>query len=148
MSAVFIAVQAAVEKKHLAPAVSMLYLAQGLGAVVGIAGSSAVFQAGLRATLEGRLIRLHLDSALRDEVLCRYSRRTQSKFADRSSDHCECCRKCELHISSEGRRHHECHNPVICGWSVVQPFRVTLGVFAGIYLRILAAAIQIVVKRL
>lgn len=67
-SALFIAVQVAVDKSHIAPAVSMLYLAQGFGIVVGLAASSAVFQAGLRSTLEGRLIYLHLDAGVRDEV--------------------------------------------------------------------------------
>lgn len=60
--------QAAVDKSHIAPAVSMLYLAQGFGAVVGIATSSAVYQAGIRSTLETRLIQLHLDASVRDEV--------------------------------------------------------------------------------
>lgn len=67
-SALFIAVQAAVDKAHIAPAVSMLYLAQGFGAVVGIAASSAVYQAGLRSTLESRLIDLGVDANVRDEV--------------------------------------------------------------------------------
>lgn len=60
--------QAAVDKSHIAPAVSMLYLAQGFGSVVGIAGSSAVYQAGIRSTLENRLIQLHIDASVRDEV--------------------------------------------------------------------------------
>lgn len=78
LSAVFIAVQAAVDKSHLAPAVSMLYLAQGLGGVVGIAASSAVFQAGLRATLESRLIGLHLDADLRNKVITHTATRASS----------------------------------------------------------------------
>lgn len=68
MSAIFIAVQASVDKAHMAPAVSLVYLAQGLGAVLGLAASSAVYQAGLRSTLESRLIQLHLDADLRNEV--------------------------------------------------------------------------------
>lgn len=67
-SALFVAVQAAVDKSHIAPAVSMLYLAQGFGGIVGLAASSAVYQAGLRATLEGRLVHLHIDASIRDEV--------------------------------------------------------------------------------
>lgn len=67
-SAVFVAVQAAVDRAHIAPAVSMVYLAQGFGGIVGLAASSAVFSAGLRATLEGRLVNLHLDAGLRNEV--------------------------------------------------------------------------------
>lgn len=67
-SALFIAVQAAVDKTHIAPAVSMLYLSQGFGIVVGIAAASAAFQAGLRSTLDGRLGQLHLAPTLRDEV--------------------------------------------------------------------------------
>lgn len=68
LSAVFIAIQASVDKAHLAPAVSSLYLSQGFGCVVGLAAVSAVFQAGLRGTLETRLVQLHLDAELRDEV--------------------------------------------------------------------------------
>lgn len=56
------------DKSHIAPAVSMLYLAQGFGTVVGLAVSSAVYQAGLRSTLEGRLIYMNLDPGVRDEV--------------------------------------------------------------------------------
>lgn len=67
-SSVFIAVQASVDRSHMAPAISMLYLAQGFGALVGLAASSAVYQAGLRAALEGRLMQLNLDASLRDEV--------------------------------------------------------------------------------
>lgn len=68
LGSVFTAVQASVDKSHIAPAISMLYLAQGLGCLVGLTASSAVYQAGLRATLEGRLILLNLDASLRDEV--------------------------------------------------------------------------------
>lgn len=68
LSAVFIAIQASVDKAHLAPAVSSLYLAQGFGCVVGLAAVSAAFQAGLRGTLETRLVQMHLDAELRDEV--------------------------------------------------------------------------------
>lgn len=73
LSAVFTAVQASVDRAHLAPAVSSLYLSQGFGCVVGLAAVSAVFQAGLRGTLEARLARLGLGGDLRDEVcgLCR-----------------------------------------------------------------------------
>lgn len=46
----------------------MVYLSQGLGAAMGLAGSSAVYQAGLRSTLDSRLIQLHLDTDMRNEV--------------------------------------------------------------------------------
>jgi hypothetical protein len=68
LSAVFIAVQASIDKAHLAPAVSSLYLSQGFGCVVGLAAVSAAFQAGLRGTLETRLVQMNLDAELRDEV--------------------------------------------------------------------------------
>lgn len=69
MSAIFISIQVSVDKAHMAPAVSMVYLAQGLGAVLGLAASSAVYQAGLRSTLETRLLHLHVGAELRDEVI-------------------------------------------------------------------------------
>lgn len=101
-SAVFVAVQAAVDKSHLAPAISMLYLAQGLGGVLGLAGTSAAFQAGLRATLESRLIGLHLDADLRSEVglYCNTRGRTRCRIetpfmcvltTTYPSDYRECC---------------------------------------------------------
>ncbi|ROW07674.1 hypothetical protein VMCG_03348 [Cytospora schulzeri] len=71
LSAVFIAVQASVQKAHLAPAVSSLYLSQGFGCVVGLAAVSAAFQAGLRGTLEARLVQLNLDAELRDEIIAK-----------------------------------------------------------------------------
>ncbi|ROV95903.1 hypothetical protein VSDG_05240 [Cytospora chrysosperma] len=71
LSAVFIAVQASIDKAHLAPAVSTLYLAQGFGCVVGLAAVSAAFQAGLRGTLETRLVQMNLDAELRDEIIAK-----------------------------------------------------------------------------
>lgn len=72
LSAIFIAVQASVDKAHMAPAVSVVYLAQGLGVILGLAATSAVYQAGLRSTLEDRLINLHLDADLRNQVSIAY----------------------------------------------------------------------------
>lgn len=71
MSALFVAVQVSVDKAHIAPAVSMVFLASGLGTVLGLAGSSAVYQAGLRSTLESRLVSLHLDAGVREQVSLR-----------------------------------------------------------------------------
>lgn len=68
MSATFTSVQASVDRAHLSPAVSALFLSSGLGAVVGLAAVSATFQAGLRSTLESRLLLLGLDASVRDEV--------------------------------------------------------------------------------
>ncbi|KAF3762220.1 MFS general substrate transporter [Cryphonectria parasitica EP155] len=68
-SAVFIAVQVSVDKAHVAPAVSTLYLFNGLGCVLGLAAASAATQAGLRATLESRLLQMHLDADLRSEII-------------------------------------------------------------------------------
>lgn len=70
LSAVFIAVQASVDKSQVAPAISALYLASGFGTVVGLAAVSATFQAGLRSTLEARLMDMHLGQELRSEVCC------------------------------------------------------------------------------
>ncbi|KAK2597096.1 hypothetical protein N8I77_012964 [Diaporthe amygdali] len=69
LSAVFIAVQASVDKSQVAPAISALYLASGFGTVVGLAAVSATFQAGLRSTLEARLMDMHLGQELRSEIL-------------------------------------------------------------------------------
>ncbi|KUI57106.1 Vacuolar membrane amino acid uptake transporter fnx2 [Cytospora mali] len=71
LSAVFIAVQASVDKARLAPAVSTLYLCQGFGAIVGLAAVSAAFQAGLRSTLQSRLVEMHLDADLRNEIIAK-----------------------------------------------------------------------------
>lgn len=68
MNALFTAIQVSVDRAHIAPAVSMVFLASGLGTVLGLAASSAVYQAGLRSTLESRLVYLHLDADLRDQV--------------------------------------------------------------------------------
>ena len=69
----FIAVQASVDKSQVAPAISALYLASGFGTVVGLAAVSATFQAGLRSTLQARLLRMHLSQELQSEV-CRFLR--------------------------------------------------------------------------
>lgn len=68
LSAVFIAVQASVDKSQVAPAISALYLASGFGTVVGLAAVSATFQAGLKSTLQARLLGMHLSQELRSEV--------------------------------------------------------------------------------
>lgn len=68
MNALFTAVQVSVDRAHIAPAVSMVFLASGLGTVLGLAASSAVYQAGLRSTLESRLVYQHLDADLRNRV--------------------------------------------------------------------------------
>ncbi|POS71965.1 major facilitator superfamily transporter [Diaporthe helianthi] len=69
LSAVFIAVQASVNKSQVAPAISALYLASGFGTVVGLAAVSATFQTGLRSTLEARLMSMHLNEESRSEIL-------------------------------------------------------------------------------
>ncbi|GAB7355427.1 hypothetical protein MBLNU459_g5939t2 [Dothideomycetes sp. NU459] len=51
-SAVFVGLTAGVERKDIAIAASGLYLSSNLGAVAGVSGGSAVFQAGLRASLD------------------------------------------------------------------------------------------------
>ncbi|KAK7744070.1 hypothetical protein SLS53_003588 [Cytospora paraplurivora] len=71
MSATFTSVQASVDRAHLSPAVSALFLSSGLGAVVGLAAVSATFQAGLRSTLESRLLLLDLDAGVRDEIIAK-----------------------------------------------------------------------------
>lgn len=46
----------------------MVYLMQGFGSVCGIAIAGAVYQSGLKATLDFRLKGLQLDADLRSEV--------------------------------------------------------------------------------
>ena len=67
-SAVFISIQVAVTPDHVASAISALYLATGIGAVVGLACTSAATQEVLRRTLATRLGGLELDDNQRSEV--------------------------------------------------------------------------------
>ncbi len=67
-SAVFMALQVAVEKSQVAPAVSTLYLSSGIGAIVGLASMSAVLQEALRRSLINYLGALGLDPAQQAEV--------------------------------------------------------------------------------
>ena len=69
-SAVFMALQAAVERPQLAPAISTLYLSSGIGAITGLASMSAVLQEGLRRSLVTHLGALDLDPAQQAEVRC------------------------------------------------------------------------------
>lgn len=54
-STLFISVQAAVDPAHSAVAASSLYLASSIGALLGMAGSSAMLQGALRSGLQRRL---------------------------------------------------------------------------------------------
>lgn len=54
-STLFICVQASIDPAHSAVAASALYLASSIGAVLGMASSSAVLQGSLRVILDRKL---------------------------------------------------------------------------------------------
>jgi hypothetical protein len=67
-SALFISLQAVVDKAHIAPAVGVMYLITSVGFIFGLACMSATLQGVLRTGLEDRLLRLGLDVATRGKV--------------------------------------------------------------------------------
>ncbi|KAH8891799.1 MFS general substrate transporter [Thozetella sp. PMI_491] len=70
-SSIFIAVQASVEKRHVAAAVSTIYLFASIGNIVGLASMSAVLQIVLRARLTTSLADLGLDDVQKAEIIAK-----------------------------------------------------------------------------
>ncbi|KAB5585018.1 major facilitator superfamily domain-containing protein [Coniochaeta sp. 2T2.1] len=70
-SALFVSLQAAVAAEHMAPAVSMMYLATRVCMMTGLVSSSATMRQFLRVGLIRRLDGLGLDPRRRDKVLAK-----------------------------------------------------------------------------
>ncbi|KAB5578076.1 major facilitator superfamily domain-containing protein [Coniochaeta sp. 2T2.1] len=70
-SALFVSLQAAVAAEHMAPAVSMMYLATRVCMMTGLVSSSATMRQFLRVGLNRRLDGLGLDPRRRDKVLAK-----------------------------------------------------------------------------
>lgn len=68
MSAVFVSVQVVVDPAHLAPAISVLFLAGTCASIIGVACVSTVMQVVLKAGLGQRLLDLGLDAAQQAEI--------------------------------------------------------------------------------
>ncbi|KAK7394031.1 hypothetical protein QQX98_013186 [Neonectria punicea] len=68
-SAVFIALQAAINPADKAPAASALYLTGTIGCVIGLAASSAITQGILRVVVQSKLTQLGMERSFIDEVI-------------------------------------------------------------------------------
>ncbi|KAK7424656.1 hypothetical protein QQZ08_008539 [Neonectria magnoliae] len=68
-SAVFIALQAAIDPADKAPAASALYLTGTIGCVIGLAASSAITQGILRVVVQSKLTQLGMERSFIDEVI-------------------------------------------------------------------------------
>ncbi|CAK7215872.1 hypothetical protein SEUCBS140593_002677 [Sporothrix eucalyptigena] len=67
-SAVFISLQAVVEPRYMAPAISILYLSSTCAMIIGLTCSSTIMQATLKPALSKNLLELGLDPEVRTEV--------------------------------------------------------------------------------
>ncbi|KAM0273873.1 hypothetical protein ACHAQH_008168 [Verticillium albo-atrum] len=69
ISSVFVSVQAAVDGRHKAAAISGLYLCTSVGMIVGLATVSAVVMGTMKAALEASLVGMGIGSAARAEII-------------------------------------------------------------------------------
>ncbi|KAG7136145.1 Vacuolar membrane amino acid uptake transporter fnx2 like protein [Verticillium longisporum] len=69
ISAVFVSVQAAVDARHKAAAISGLYLCTTVGMIVGLATVSAVVMGTMKAALDARLVAMGLTEAARKHII-------------------------------------------------------------------------------